>query len=856
MNNPSTKVEVKQMSSSTTKLEGMKMSSTNFTPEGSDSTIDVGMCSHKDIKANDVRGGYTTLTFRDLMDMAQSPVNESGLIELVKPDKSIKQPTLADWHKATAKKHAGWFTPSTLLSRDGDKQTDQGQFVGCGLDFDEVSDYFQWLAGVEKVFGKLVYVAHSSSKANQENQKMRVLVPFNRPIDGKTFKAVTQCMFDDLTAAGLKPDACMKETNRVFFLPYHGELYYWTISTGGEKFGHTSHDSGAANVEPETLAIDDAMLFDPLELYSSRISSESVDQAEIDRKLEKAVAAERRRLQKESAPVDTTQPIDWFNASQSIAELLLQYGYDQRDRKHKLGQQFRRPGSTSGSFSGIVFDNDGSVERYFTLSPEDALADPEGRSHSPYSVYKVLVHGGNHDQAIKEVAKMMRQLRNVVSPTINIEVTDEDRALDDDINEVERVERSEYSGEVVQPFRGVMTDLTEGIIAASIKPQPTLAAAGALAGMAAGIPHQYCLVGGSRIALYSLILAPTSTGKNDVEQSATKIATDCGSAVISGGYSSGQGVEDHIKTIVGKPHLMHMPEAAHVLQCYSSDSRSAAPHITFLFSVLLELSNSRGTYKTRLLANTQSVNMPSPSFNFLAASTPEKMGAVITPENISEGLINRLLFFIGDSKPRINYDHEHELRYTDRVQKAMKMLEPSSLDNIVLGMSPDAKRLRVKYGEEYDDMGTDDTSRALFGRSLEKVMKVAGTLAVWDVKPTPVIEAEHMEYAKYYVDLSNRNLVEFKDLYMFGSELKRNAELVLRTIQQVLELKKAKSLRATEWALIRTGYAPRSVVLRHSNLEAKELDDAIYHLSASGKIEEFDMTVGNSTKKTRALKLA
>ena len=830
------------------------MNKPNFTPEGYLTALDAGMCSHRDIKASDAKGGYTTVTFRDLMALAQSPVNADGAIELVKPAASIKKPTRADWHKATAIKHAGWFTPSTLLSRDGDKQTEQGQFVGCGLDFDDVGDYFQWLEGVEKVLGKMVYIAHSSSKANAQNQKMRVLIPFNEPIDGKTFKAVTECIFNDLQDAGLHPDPCMKETNRVFFLPYHGELYYWTVSTGNEQHGFISHDSGATSVQTESVEINDAMLFNPLELYASRISGESVEQDEIDRKMAKAVAAERRRLQQQqTAPVDATKPIEWFNANQSIAEMLESQGYDQRD--HKLGQQFRHPASTTGSFSGVLFANAGGIERYFTLGTNDALYDDQQRSHDAFSVYTVLYHQGDSEHAIKAVSKMMKQTQNVISPQVTVEVTDEDRALADDIEAVDKLDMADYTPDAITPFRGVMADLTEGIIASSIKPQPTLAAAGALAGMAAGVPHQYCLMGGSRISLYSLILAPTSTGKNDIEQSATKIATDCGSAIISGSYSSGQGVEDHIKAIVGKPHLMHMPEAAHVLQCYSSDSRSNAPHITFLFSVLLELSNSRGTYKTRLLANTPSVNMPSPSFNFLAASTPEKMGAVITPENISEGLINRLLFFIGDSRPRANYDHTHELQYTDRVQKAMSVLDPASLDDIVVEISPEAKRLRVKYGEEYDEMGNDDTSRALFGRSLEKVMKVAGTLAVWDVMPTPRIEAEHMEYAKYYVDMSNRNLVEFKDRYMFGSTVQRNADLVLKTIKGVLSITGAKSLRASEWALIRNGYAPRSVVLRRSKLEVKALDDAMYHLSASGKIEEFDLTVGNNHRKTRALRI-
>mgnify|MGYP001120904196 FL=1 len=640
------------------------MNNPYFTQAANIEVLDVGMCSHSNIKATDATGGYKAVTFRELMAMAANPVNADGSIKLVKPPANAKDQSVLAHHKATATKYAGWITPSTLMSRDIDKQRAQGQFFGCGLDFDDVPVYFDWLDGVERVLGKLVYIAYSSSRCSQDNQKMRVMIPFNRPISGTEFEAVTKLMFDDLEAAGLAPDAAMKEPNRVFFLPYHGELYRWTVSTGNEFFGHGRKNANVDAFDPMALAIDESMLMDPLGDYAARMSDESVGQKEIDRQMAKAVAAERRRLNKKPHNADLAKPIDWFNAHTTIADLLLRHGYETRE--HRLGQQFRHPASESGSFSGVVFANDG-VERYFTLSTTDRLHDPEQRAHSAFSVYTVLDHNGDSNSAVKAAAAMMKQGQNVISPQVTIEVTEEDEAMADEILEADRVGSGEVSGMCIKPFRGPMEDLTEAIIASSFKSQPNLAVAAAITGMAAGIPHQYCLHGGGRIGLYSMVLSPTSSGKNHIEESAKKIAMDCGSSIISGDHSSGQGVEDHILRVVGKPHFMHMPEAAHVMKCYSSDSRTP-PHLMALFSKLLTLSSGSGHYTSRLLANKESATMPMPSFSFLAASTPEKMGAVITPENIAEGLVNRMLFFIGDSKPKSHYDHDHELKYTDTVK--------------------------------------------------------------------------------------------------------------------------------------------------------------------------------------------
>jgi hypothetical protein len=164
--------------------------------------------------------------------------------------------------------------------------------------------------------------------------------------------------------------------------------------------------------------------------------------------------------------------------------------------------------------------------------------------------------------------------------------------------------------------------------------------------------------------------------------------------------------------------------------------------------------------------------------------------------------------------------------------------------------------MKRRIGKAYSDQGDDELQRALFGRSYEKVMKVAATLAAWDCMPTPTITPEHLEYARYYVDACNSNLVEFIGRFMFGSETQRNADVVYKAVISVLNSRTAGSMRANEWAAVRNGFAPRSVVLRMSHLEVKLFDAALDHLRALDKLEAAMVKVNGGQKAMAVIKLS
>jgi len=77
--------------------------------------------------------------------------------------------------------------------------------------------------------------------------------------------------------------------------------------------------------------------------------------------------------------------------SYDIASLLIANSYDQ------LGNRFRHPNSESGNYSASILNG-----KVHSLSPNDPIYSNGKGAHDPFSVFTVLVHGGNRDEAIKD----------------------------------------------------------------------------------------------------------------------------------------------------------------------------------------------------------------------------------------------------------------------------------------------------------------------------------------------------------------------------------------------------------------------------------------------------------------------
>ena len=175
-------------------------------------------------------------------------------------------------------------------------------------------------------------------------------------------------------------------------------------------------------------------------------------------------------------------------------------------------------------------------------------------------------------------------------------------------------------------------------------------------------------------------------------------------------------------------------------------------------------------------------------------------------------------------------------------RKALALANPSMYADenglVAIAIQPDAERhLEVVLDRitQHRKASTSPFAKALLVRSFEKLERVAGVLAVWDVPNLPVMTLEHVVWAEQFISASDTSLLQFTADYMHGGQVQADASLVLRTVGKILG-KDIKPQRANEARSIQKGLVPWSMALRACKLDKKRMDDAVNHLIDLGDV--------------------
>ncbi|WP_207285127.1 DUF3987 domain-containing protein [Pseudomonas sp. FW300-N2A2] len=387
------------------------------------------------------------------------------------------------------------------------------------------------------------------------------------------------------------------------------------------------------------------------------------------------------------------------------------------------------------------------------------------------------------------------------------------------------------------PYAGPMADAVAAGLEAAHKPQPELTTMAVLSSMAAACGSFYRQQDGSRLNLYFLGIAKTGTGK-DVPLRLAKQIGRLGNAKLIGAPGSGQGLEDALVSNIAT--YCAVDEIAHFFSAMN-DAR-ASNYERANGRKLLELFSASGDeYETRALAGKEARIIQNPAFNLIGFTTPEKLGTAFNPDDFADGLAGRILFvFTNNNPPARRVRKPIELPVS--VQRTAMQVENGlvylhSMGGIVINIADDAERMLDVLLAEFDQRGRAIDSpweSALCVRSLEKVERIAGVLAVWDNPAKPVITLEHIEWAAQFVRASNAAVLSFVEEFMHSGGEQKSAALLMGML---LDGKtKPKPDRKGEIAASEAGWVPRSALMRRSDLCKKDFDAAIAYLLARDEI--------------------
>jgi hypothetical protein len=729
-----------------------------------------------------------------------------GQFHTNEPDKQHRKPyetitlngirLLVDKPQRVDKAQAQWFIPSSLQSRNFKVQEEQGSFNMLWGDLDKNPPTLPDLeTHIESILNGCDFELYNSRSATVDNQKARLLIPVQTPINGYDWVIMQEILNDKLEAFDIIPDRANERAAQLCYLPNKGAFYGNQSKREGKFFNPTQ--AWAQEIAAKREAIE-----------TQRIALETA---------KKATVARREALGVSDTGIKLW---DLFNETFTPHEWMTTYSYSQK------GDSFCHPNSDSGSYScGVRLDEYG-VLRANALSPNDPLYTDGKGAHSAFSVYTVLFHNHDIDAALIDAgdnlltidgvpynevwkANQKKQPKNTSKESNVILLNNAGNDTAKAISTYE-IDTSSFKDDIftqkddeilyIQPFPGPMAEIVESSLKLANKPQPELTNLAVLIGMAAACNGQHILPGGGRLNLYGLGIAGTGFGKEHPRNTAEQVA-EAGGCQVTGQPGSGAGLEDLLEPNNGL--LLAIDEVAHLMDAINGSNK--APYLIDLSGNLLKLfSASKGTYRTRALAKTKGVesakSIKHPCVNMIGFATPEKLGKAVGVGNIEDGLLGRMLFAMGHDgvAPRRGVD---SFRLSSSVIKIAQEINDANggfSQEVRISIGTEANSLLDILMYEFDANATQARtlfSRALKMRSFEKCERIAGVLAVWDAPQQPAISVEHVLWAARFVMQSDRTVTKFCTDFMHGGQVQADAALIIKTIGRVAsgEIKPQKS---------------------------------------------------------------
>lgn len=343
--------------------------------------------------------------------------------------------------------------------------------------------------------------------------------------------------------------------------------------------------------------------------------------------------------------------------------------------------------------------------------------------------------------------------------------------------ETPKAEDLKPSTDVYSVPPGLVGEIAQFIYAQAPRPVPEIALAGAL-GMVAGIAGRAYNVSGTGLNQYTLLLAPTGTGKEAIASGIDKLfasvirtvpaATEfIGPAEIA----SSQAI---IKYMSKGPASFVSLVGEFGIYLQQMASVNAPPHLMGLRRFLLDAYNKSGEGKVLRPSiysdkdkNTNAVLAP--AFSLLGESTPEKFYEGLHEGLISEGLLPRFttIEYHGE-RPPLNPNHIHaqpSFELVDRLSTlcAHALMLNSQHKAINVKFAPEAKALFDEFDKHCDmNINTSDKEvrRHLWNRAHIKAMKLAGLIAVGCNPYDPTITLDVATWATNVIVADVRNLLD------------------------------------------------------------------------------------------------
>jgi hypothetical protein len=716
--------------------------------------------------------------------------------------------SLAKKPTAVPKDRAKFVVLSTYVEHDGRferVQHDHGMYYGLAADIDEGNHSLETVVRVgQAVSGNTEAVFYSSSSATREDQRWRVAFLLAEGLPGADYSDTQQAMFSIFADYGIACCSSLTTTTQPIYLP---NVPPDRRGADGKPLFYASR---LIDGEPLRLTPDHPIIIRREAMRAKRAADEAAAE-------QRRIELQARTLKYVEATGDHFQPIEHFNENHRIDDLFMRYGFERKEGGRDTSD-WKSPRSTSGSYSYRSYGD------HWVCTSESANRDNVGRKSKggkrcgdAFDLFVAFDHGGNRRAAIDAYRAEVRPSGKATTPSAAMvaEHHPSDQANDegdsgerDDEAEVDvtellggPAERLPSGPDDPGPFPSHLLDVPGfiGNVAAynldtAYRKQPVLALAGALClqGVIAG--RKVRDRSGTRTNIYCMGLAPTGMGKDHARRINKQILYEAGLDQLEGAESvaSHSAIESAVRD--NPAILFQFDEFGRFLATLGDAQRSA--HLFGIIDVLMKLFTSAGgVYRGKAYAsrenNIGAINQPCAVL--YGTTVEESFLRSLTRENVSDGLLSRMLIFEGERQPPMEYE-------------AMEKPVPSVVLNVATywrdfqsecnleNVNPEP--IVVDTGREADlifrnlvtlsdmEFGKGLPGCELWTRTLEKARKLALIYACSANHEKPVIDGLAALWASEVVQYMTRRMIFLADRWIADGRFDALQKEVVRKLEK------------------------------------------------------------------------
>lgn len=386
---------------------------------------------------------------------------------------------------------------------------------------------------------------------------------------------------------------------------------------------------------------------------------------------------------------------------------------------------------------------------------------------------------------------------------------------------------------------GLLGELVLWILETSIRPQPELAVAAAVAFLGAVYGRRYRTATDLRTNIYLVGVAPSGAGKDHARKCVKQLAAAAGASQFLGGekIASGPGL---ISALVRSPSQVFQIDEFGIYLAALTGVGAAAHHRDLMATMMALYSSAGSTYLGTEYADSEKrprVEVVNPHCCLYGTTTPDQFYGALTSMQGLDGSLARFLIVHAPEDPpaRSRVDCAPPPReLVESVRALVARPAPggnlagaggSKIDTIIPVVAPMDREVIDAWellDEQARGLATDAGGRAIYARTAENAAKLALVAAISRNPDQPRIGAEEFRWAREFSLWSSNRLVAEVGRRVADTQAERDTKRV------------AEIVRSAGAA----GIARSALVNRTFFLRAREREEILTTLQQAGLIAE------------------